>query len=465
MKQLKKLFIIFFMILLFLPLIFFNWEDNYVSLIDNRALKKFPNKENLAGGDITDYVQSYINDRIGGRERIINLYTELNDKVFNLLVHPTYTYGKDGYIFFKMKRNIEYEEYHRKFAETIKKIQTYCEERGVPFYFVFSPEKKYVYSEYLPKGVNYNREWVDRFIEDLKELGVNFIDNSDFLKEKAKEEFVFNKKYDAGHWNDLGAFLGMNNVYEKIHQKNPNLLILSENYYDKLSKVEESLPVSYFKINEEVPNWELKVNYEDITEQYVNEVKLDNSFTHFNYYKNLNQEAENSLKLLIFHGSYLNSRGKFVIPAVKEYIGIHNYQNVLDIPYYFNIFKPDLVIFEVAEYTLLDQYFNYEKMEQLDFPVFLDDYKKNQAKTISDIDILNYDMRFNIEEGDKIAKITLSGLPKNTKYVYLSIKGETYDFMKVDDSIYELSLLKEVLEEKQKYEIYYMTNKGAIYRF
>ncbi|EGQ78353.1 hypothetical protein HMPREF9094_2402, partial [Fusobacterium animalis ATCC 51191] len=59
-------------------------------------------------------------DRIGGRERIINLYTELNDKVFNLLVHPTYTYGKDGYIFFKMKRNIEYEEYHRKFAETIK---------------------------------------------------------------------------------------------------------------------------------------------------------------------------------------------------------------------------------------------------------------------------------------------------------------------------------------------------------
>ena len=197
----------------------------------------------------------------------------------------------------------------------------------------------------------------------------------------------------------------------------------------------------------------------------MNEVKLDNSFTHFNYYKNLNQEAENSLKLLIFHGSYLNSRGKFVIPAVKEYIGVHNYQNVLDIPYYFNIFKPDLVIFEVAEYTLLDEYFNYEKMKQLDFPVFLDDYKKSQAKTISDIDILNYDMKFNIEEGNKITKITLSGLPRNIKYVYLSIKGKTYDFMKVDDSVYELSLLKEILEENPKYEIFYMTNKGEVYRF
>ena len=124
-----------------------------------------------------------------------------------------------------------------------------------------------------------------------------------------------------------------------------------------------------------------------------------------------------------------------------------------------------MVIFEVAEYTLLDQYFNYEKMEQLDFPVLLDDYKKNQAKTILDMDILNYDLKFNLEEGDKITKMTLSGLPKNTKYVYLSIKNKTYDFMKVDDSVYELSLLKEVLEEKQKYEIYYMTNRGEVYRF
>ena len=69
MKQLKKIFVLFFMILLFLPLIFFNWKDDYVSLIDNRELKKFPNKENLAGGDITDYIQSYINDRNRGKRK------------------------------------------------------------------------------------------------------------------------------------------------------------------------------------------------------------------------------------------------------------------------------------------------------------------------------------------------------------------------------------------------------------
>lgn len=465
MKKLKKLFIITFIILLFLPLIFFNWKNEYISTIDNRALKKFPNKENLNGTDVTDYIQDYINDRIGGREKIINTYTVLNDKLFNIMEHPTYTYGKNGYIFFKMGRNIEYQEYHRQFAETIKKIQVYCEERGIPFYFVFNPEKKYVYSQYLPEGVNYNRNWVNKLMSDLDELEVNYIDNSDFLKEKAEKEFVFNKKYDAGHWSDLGAFLGMNNVYKKIHQENPKFLMLSENYYDKFSKIEESLPVSYFKINEEVPNWELKVNYEDISEQYINEVKRNNSFGYFGYYKNLSQEAKDSLKLLIFCGSYLNSRWKFAIPTAKEYIGIHNYQNILDIPYYFNIFKPDLVIFEVAEYTITDRYFSTKKMSQLDFPPFLDEYKKSQAKMISDIDILNYDIKFNIEEGNKITKLTLSGLPRNAKYVYLSIKDKTYDFMKVDDFIYELSLLKEVLEENQKYEIFYMTDEGEIYRF
>lgn len=302
-------------------------------------------------------------------------------------------------------------------------------------------------------------------MSDLDELEVNHIDNSDFLKEKAEKEFVFNKKYDAGHWSDLGAFLGMNNVYKKIHQENPKFLMLSENYYDKFSKIEESLPVSYFKINEEIPNWELKVKYENISEQYIDEIKRDNSFRYFAYYKNLSQETKNSLKLLIFHGSYLNGRWKFIVPTVKEYIGVHNYQNVLDIPYYFNIFKPDLVIFEVAEYTIKNNYFSAYKMSQLDFPPFLDEYKKSQAKMISDIDILNYDIKFNIEEGNKIAKITLSGLLQSAKYVYLSIKGETYDFMKVNDSIYELSLLKDALEENPKYDIFYITDGGEIYRF
>ena len=44
--------------------------------------------------------------------------------------------------------------------------------------------------------------------EKLEEYGVNYITNEYVLKEKSETEQVFNVKYDAGHWNDLGAFTG-----------------------------------------------------------------------------------------------------------------------------------------------------------------------------------------------------------------------------------------------------------------
>ena len=46
---------------------------------------------------------------------------------------------------------------------------------------------------------------------------------------------------------------------------------------------------------------------------------------------------------------------------------MHDYQNVLNFPYYVNMFQPDCVIFEVAEYTFSNEYFDYEKMKNLDF--------------------------------------------------------------------------------------------------
>ena len=93
---------------------------------------------------------------------------------------------------------------------------------------------------------------------------------------------------------------------------------------------------------------------------------LNNQFRHFHYYKNEN--AENLPKILVFQGSYLNRNGNFIINNASEEIGIHNYQNVLDAPKYINLYKPDCVVFEVAEYTFSNTYFNLERMENLEFP-------------------------------------------------------------------------------------------------
>ena len=57
---------------------------------------------------------------------------------------------------------------------------------------------------------------------------------------------------------------------------------------------------------------------------------------------------------------------KFLENSFAEYIAVHDYQNVMNLDYYFNIFQPDCVVFEVAEYAMLDDYFSFDTMKAME---------------------------------------------------------------------------------------------------
>ena len=146
MKVLKCITVVVFCLVILLPLFFFNFESNSVSEIDNRLLAEKP-LTNIEG-DVTKSLETYIGDRIGFRDEMILGYTVLNDRVFNKMVHPSYTYGKDGYVFGAgITTSGMFNDYHIAFADMVMKLQQYCEERNVPFLFVFNPAKPAVYSE------------------------------------------------------------------------------------------------------------------------------------------------------------------------------------------------------------------------------------------------------------------------------------------------------------------------------
>ena len=141
MKKLQIVWIVLFFLLLMLPVVFFEWEENVVSEIDNRQLTNNPFGENAqAGADLTTQLEQYVQDRIGFRDQMISGYTQLNDKLFHKMIHPLYEYGKDGYVFSRQKENVELGEFHQDFAEMLAQIQQYCQQRGVPFLFVLDPE-------------------------------------------------------------------------------------------------------------------------------------------------------------------------------------------------------------------------------------------------------------------------------------------------------------------------------------
>ena len=428
MRTFKIISIILFALILLYPIRFFNRIEESISLIDNRKLFK---KADIDKGDLTENIEKYVNDRIGGRNFFIKAYTLFNDKLFNVMVHPTYTYGKSGYVFFKQKRNTNYNDYHENFAEMVYKLSSYCKARNVPFVFVWNPSKTSVYRRFLSDGLIYNNLWVNKMLNNIRNKGVTVVDNGNLLEKISEKEIIFNKKYDAGHWNDLGCFYAVNNIYKTLKDFFPDIKELKHSDFEITKIKQTSLPVSEFPINEDVPDFKLLATYTDITQDWDNEIIRHPSFRFFNY-TTVNNDCHKT-KALFFHGSYFNSRIKFIIPNFKEKISIHNYQNILDLEYYFNIFQPDIVIFSVTEYTIMKNYFNLERIKQLDFNPAIDsetlkDYQKVEAK------------KYSVLQLNKTTIIKLKTFP-DVKYAYLFLNGKIYDFKRKGDS-FEITIAK-----------------------
>ena len=121
-KYMKLIFVI-----LFIPIILFNRNKDAVSEIDNKVLAQNPLSPDAEPvDDLTEALSQYVSERIGLRNQMILAYTQLNDKLFNEMVHPTYAYGKDGYIFFKPNAVKTYGAFQEAFVNLICEIQKYC---------------------------------------------------------------------------------------------------------------------------------------------------------------------------------------------------------------------------------------------------------------------------------------------------------------------------------------------------
>lgn len=450
MKRLKIVFSISFFVLLLIPVAAFNWKDNVVSKIDNRQLADNPfgmgYDKNRGWRNLAHEIENYIEDRIGFRDTMIYSYTMLNDNVFREMVHPNYAYGKEGYVFRKAQPNPYFEQFHIAFADMVKQLQDYCEERNVPFLFVINPEKEAIMKDKLAPGIHYNDSWLRQLKTELGKRRVKYIENYGILKEKSDQgELVFNKKYDAAHWNDLGAFYGVNHILETMKREFPNIHINKKTEFDIQQELNRTLPVSEFPIHEYVPVFSNQSELTDKTLKYDKEVKRDENFPFFEYVINEKRKKEGSPKVMVFQGSYMNAMGyKFMENSFGEYITVHNYQNIIEFPYYFNIFKPQYVLFEAAQFTIKDEYFNYANMLEMNLFPDLDAFKKLPVKE-AELSQLSLE----ISHGEELITITTYHFPEDTLYAYLRSGGEVFDFEKKTS---ESQIWYEATIDKEKYE-------------
>ncbi|MEH7112260.1 hypothetical protein V7124_07740 [Neobacillus niacini] len=425
-KKVKKtlsilniLFILLFALILLIPNLKLNLQKNAVSEIDNRMLTEFPKRDE----SFLPNLSNFYSDRLGYRNEIINTYSKFNNIIFNEMVHPTYMYGQDGYVFTKLGRAAKDYDFMKSFAKFLRELQDYCEERNVPFIYMLIPSKTTVYEDKLPSGFAYDNSRIELLIQELNRLEVNYLYTADPLIERRKTEEVFNVQYDAGHWNEYGAHYSTSLLFDRIKEYYPDIKFAKRDDYEITQKLETSLPVSNFEINEYVPLFTHKDSDYVNDQKYAEEIQLDLQNRHYRHFVNKSLQS-NAPKLLFFHGSYYREdRDKFVVNSFAETMSIHNYINVTNFDYYFNIANPEIVILTSAEYATTDSRFPVTQMAAANLQPAYSNYENLKSIQASDKAI-----EYHPDEDKQLQNVTVKlNMPEKPKAGYLLMKDRIYD--------------------------------------
>lgn len=459
LKRIYIFRIILFIIILVVPIITINLKPNQISEIDN---KKFMEISDIFEGDLTDNIETFIGDRIGFRTSMINAYTIGMDVLFNYMVHPSYEYGQDGYVFTKIAAEDFNSEYQDIFSDYILKLQNYCNDRDIKFLYVIEPSKSAVYSEYLPTGLNaMPNDNLNYFLNLLDEKNINHVYTGDDLIKYKSHYQVFDKKYDANHWNETGAIIGISSILDRLNEMDSTVDKLNINNFNISTVTHTTLPVSYFPINEESTIYELKddTNIETIS-TFNDKIKISEQFRNFSHY--INKSNPDAPKILVFAGSYFSGKLKFLTNSFSELILVHNYYNILNTDYYINLFNPDIVLFESSEQTHNSYYFNSPSMRDITFNKSLlsySDLSNTQYATING----------NIEINDN-GSVTDFSIPLNngySLYSYALIGDRILDCRTISDDNgidhIEFSITSSELENINEFTLYTISNDEKEY--
>lgn len=406
LNKVKKAFILFFLILIIIPPIITNHKKDEHSKLDNKSLFEISSFKEILDNPMI--LEDYLSDRIGFRDSLIALNTNMLTQSVNVLNHPLYDYGKNDEVYYKFTKPEDLSDYIDEFSDFIEKLQNYVEGEGKEFLFVITPSKNSVYPEYIPDTIVYNNENMDRLKKSLKEKNINTLNLTNYLINAKSEGRMFYKKYNVGHWSDRGSVVGIENIISQLRKTNGNVQPFNSQNFNTGYKLKKYLPTSKVLINENIETYIPKIVSSERDKVKLDavhkELSLDKNFnTYINYY---NPKAKNAADALFFTGSYMNNRYAYFSDSFSEINGIHNYNNIIDADYYMNLFDSDIVLFEVAETAITPEYFNYDRLKEKTFP---DNYKNREKyETVKLKDRNKNYIKLSVENKSYLANISLN---------------------------------------------------------
>ncbi|MDR0851634.1 MAG: hypothetical protein LBN36_03990 [Clostridiales Family XIII bacterium] len=216
-KTINKAFIIGFLLMIVLPVAFFNMETGAVSENEKRLFANLPSVHATDGSfneNVRAEFSDWLGDRIGFRQSLVRTASHIKLSVLHESPSSIIHVGQNGWYYYAEQGNIliakgQYdltEPMLQRIAANQQAISDYYKQNDVDYYLMITPAKTSIYPEFVGVGSYTLRETpvdvVERYLAENTDVQMinpkmTLIENKDKGQLFLKQDF---------HWTNLGAY-------------------------------------------------------------------------------------------------------------------------------------------------------------------------------------------------------------------------------------------------------------------
>jgi alginate O-acetyltransferase complex protein AlgJ len=243
-KKFGYFYVALFLVTLFIPLLGIILGVTSNGSTEWRTLAKLPKLDlNTRLSDYPKEFDSFWNDNFGFRNWMIKQYAYIKLNILHSSPVATDIIGKNNWIFHNPITVNDFTKFysHIQFSQAeldiIKKKfineRDWLKQRNIDYIITIVPDKEEIYAQYYPYpnhlifGIRLNQ-----LLSYLKKTDLKVI----FLKDaliKGKDIYGLPLYFQTDtHWNNLGAFIGYQEIMRTFKQNHPNIHLLDKDYFD-----------------------------------------------------------------------------------------------------------------------------------------------------------------------------------------------------------------------------------------
>lgn len=363
MKIKGKVVSIVFIIFLISPTLIFG-------LIGNRFDKTNYENRNLAGkptflrkswSKYPKAFDAYIDDHAAFKNQFVKLNNFIDFKVFNTTSSEKVLVGKNQWLFYKYKNEGDpigsyqgINRYTSEQLETIKnnlvEIKNKLNKENKEFVLFVAPNKEEIYPEFMPSSIKVVNEYkgVDEMVDYIRNnTDIKVVYPKDELL-KVKEKYQVYHKYDT-HWNDVGAFIGAQQLNEKLTGK--------RKYIEDIQVTSNGVSKNDLAFMISLKNYLKEDNTQTIS-GYNTNINVKQTYSSDKVGSRINKfqsNAEDKRKIMIIRDSFSLAMYPYIPREFQTTVFINkaDFKNQ-----FLKDENPDIVVYQVVErfgYLLLDQ--------------------------------------------------------------------------------------------------------------